>query len=87
MNLNYIPLQQKVAQVRRVFMSHMRGMEQTKLLKSLDFQENNSTSLKSNGQWITQFSKSYLEATLYESLENMIVINTIEQSTLLWKRE
>lgn len=68
-------------------MSHMRGMEQTKLLKSLDFQENNSTSLKSNGQWITQFSKSYLEATLYESLENMIVINTIEQSTLLWKRE
>lgn len=87
MNLNYIPVQQKVAQVGRVFMSHMRGMEQTKPLKSLDFQENNSTSLKSNGQWSTQFSKSYLEATLHESLENMIVINTIEQSTLLWKRE
>lgn len=26
-----------------------------------------------------------LEATLHESLENMIVINTVEHPTLMWK--
>lgn len=60
----------------------MRSLEQAKPIKGLDFQENNPTSVKSNGQWSTQFSRSYLEATLHE---NMIVINTIEHPTLLWK--
>lgn len=63
----------------------MGSLEQTKPIKGLDFQENNPTSVKSNGQWSTQFSRSYLEATLHESLENMIVINTVEHPTLLWK--
>lgn len=85
MNLNYILVQQKAAQVQRVFLSDMRGREQTKPINSLYFQENNPISLKSNGQWSTQFSKSYLKATLRESLENMILINTIEHPTLLWK--
>lgn len=86
-NLNYNPVQQKASQVCRVFLSDMRGMEQTKPTKSLDFQENNPFSLKSSGQWSMQFSKSYLEATLQESLENMIVTNTVEHPMLFGKRE
>lgn len=82
-NLNYIPVQQKAAQVFRVFWSDMRGMEQTKPIKSLDLQENNSISLKPSGQWSIQFSKCYLEVTLHESLENMLVINTPEHPIVL----